>query len=109
MAKKTAQTKTEPNRFPSASEILRFIEESPTPVGKREIARAFKIKGADRPRLKEILRELKVSGELNQYCCLAPAREPPYGVEEITAWLPIQVVSCGTVVRDSCEVASGWL
>ena len=69
MAKNTPKSTNtaEPFRFPSASEILRFIEESPTPVGKREIARAFKIKGADRPRLKEILRELKQSGKLERH------------------------------------------
>ena len=88
MAKKTAKTKEqdEPPRFPSASEILRFIEESPTPVGKREIARAFKIKGADRPRLKEVLRELKQSGELERHSgrqVASPGRLPEVAVIEV--------------------------
>ncbi len=50
--------------FPTRDEVLTYVRESPTPVGKREIARAFGIKGADRQRLKVLLRELKLDGEL---------------------------------------------
>jgi ribonuclease R len=37
---------------PTREQILAFIRESPVPVGKREIARAFNIKGAERVGLK---------------------------------------------------------
>ncbi|MEX0758270.1 MAG: hypothetical protein WD100_01700 [Tistlia sp.] len=42
--------------FPTKEEILTYLREAPTPVGKREIARAFAIKGADRQRLKSVLK-----------------------------------------------------
>lgn len=48
--------------FPSKSEILDFIKSSPGTIGKREIARAFKIKGADRITLKRLMRELADEG-----------------------------------------------
>ena len=35
--------------LPSASEVVAFIRESPSAVGKREIARAFNLAPADRP------------------------------------------------------------
>ena len=50
--------------FPSKEEVRRFIVESPTPVGKREVARAFKIKGEDRQQLKALIRELREEGAL---------------------------------------------
>jgi ribonuclease R len=53
-------------RFPTRQEILNFIRESPTPVGKREIARAFGIKGAERIGLKAMLKELEHSGEVDR-------------------------------------------
>ena len=51
--------------FPTKDEVLTYVRESPTPVGKREIARAFAIKGADRQRLKALLKELKAEGALD--------------------------------------------
>ncbi|MEM7652724.1 MAG: ribonuclease R [Pseudomonadota bacterium] len=50
--------------FPTREEILTFIRESPKPVGKREIARAFHLYGDSRIVLKEMLREMKASGDL---------------------------------------------
>ena len=51
-------------RLPTRVELLAFIRESPTPVGKREIARAFGLKGDQRIDLKELLRDLRDSGEV---------------------------------------------
>ena len=51
-------------RVPTRDELLAFIKESPTPVGKREIARAFHIKGDQRIELKQLLRELRDDGEI---------------------------------------------
>ncbi len=43
-------------------DILQFIHSSPGNIGRREIARAFGIKGADRIDLKRILKELAADG-----------------------------------------------
>ncbi|HZQ01844.1 MAG TPA: ribonuclease R [Reyranella sp.] len=51
-------------RVPTRDELLAFIKESATPVGKREIARAFHIKGDQRIELKQLLRDLRDSGEI---------------------------------------------
>ena len=52
--------------LPTREKILEYIRESPTPVGKREIARAFAIKGADRIGLKAILKDLEREGEVDR-------------------------------------------
>ena len=48
------------------SSVAEFIRESPTPVGKREIARAFGISGADRIPLKAMLKELEREGAVDR-------------------------------------------
>lgn len=55
MAKKTKQ-------FPTSQEILEFIKTSPKKVGKRELAKAFNLKGTDRIKLKTVLREMGDAG-----------------------------------------------
>jgi ribonuclease R len=56
--------------LPSRAEILAFISreqaQSPTKIGKREIARAFSITGADRIGLKKILKELEAEGAVER-------------------------------------------
>ena len=52
--------------MPTKEQVRAFIEESETPVGKREIGKAFNIKGADRIYLKKILKELVEEGELER-------------------------------------------
>ncbi len=52
--------------FPSKAEILDWIKDNPTQSGKREIARAFGIKGQARIELKRILRELSNEGHLTK-------------------------------------------
>ncbi|HYC04235.1 MAG TPA: ribonuclease R [Azospirillaceae bacterium] len=54
------------NPFPTKEQILEFIRESPVPVGKREIAKAFHISGDHRVQLKEILRELEEEGGIEK-------------------------------------------
>ena len=49
-------------RVPTRDELLAFIRESATPVGKREIARAYGLKGDQRIELKELLRSLRDAG-----------------------------------------------
>jgi ribonuclease R len=51
-------------RVPTRDELLAFIKESATPVGKREIARAFHIKGDQRIELKQLLRDLRDNGDI---------------------------------------------
>src|SRR4051794_22324956 len=52
--------------LPTRQQVLEFIRGSETPVGKREIARAFGIKGADRIPLKAMLKELEQTGEIDR-------------------------------------------
>jgi ribonuclease R len=61
----TGKKKTPPP-FPTREQVLAFIRESATPVGKREIARAFQITGDQRPALKELLAELSRSGAVDK-------------------------------------------
>ena len=44
--------------LPSKDQILQFIQTSPTPAGKREIAKAFGIKGNEKIALKKLLRDM---------------------------------------------------
>ncbi|MGE0008017.1 MAG: ribonuclease R [Parvibaculaceae bacterium] len=52
--------------LPTADQILDFIKNSPGKVGKREIARAFAIKGGDRIALKRLLKTLEDEGRLKR-------------------------------------------
>ncbi|MBK3775161.1 ribonuclease R [Azospirillum brasilense] len=66
--------------FPDKDTILSFIRSSTTPVGKREIARAFKLSGSDdRERLKELLKDLEADGavERGRNKRVAPPRSLP--------------------------------
>ncbi len=51
-----------PLPFPSKQDILSFIQSSSANIGRREIARAFNIKGSGRIELKRILKELAADG-----------------------------------------------
>ncbi|MDY0885602.1 ribonuclease R [Dongia soli] len=52
--------------FPTKEQVLAFIQDQDTPVGKREIARAFNLRGADRIPLKALLKELEREGEVDR-------------------------------------------
>ncbi|GIK99286.1 MAG: ribonuclease R [Alphaproteobacteria bacterium] len=52
--------------FPTKEQVAEFIRESPIPVGKREIARAFGITGAERIPLKAMLKELEREGGVDR-------------------------------------------
>ena len=54
------------NKLPSKQEILDWISDNPTLTAKRDIAKAFGIKGPDRIELKKILRELEADGHLSK-------------------------------------------
>ncbi|TGP26373.1 MULTISPECIES: ribonuclease R [unclassified Mesorhizobium] len=51
---------------PSRDEILRYIAENPDRSGKREIAKAFALRGEDRIWLKDLLRDLQDEGLLTR-------------------------------------------
>ncbi len=69
-------------RIPTKEEILQWISENPTQTSKRDIARAFGIKGAARIDLKRILKELEASGHLEKRrkSLHAPETLPPVSV-----------------------------
>lgn len=51
-----------PRHLPTRDEILRFVAENPDRASKRDIARAFSVKGDARVKLKMLLRELEDDG-----------------------------------------------
>jgi len=61
-ASKREKKKDSQPDLPDKNAILEFIRNSPDKVGKREIARAFNLKGDKRVFLKQILRELAEDG-----------------------------------------------
>jgi ribonuclease R len=72
-------------RIPSKDEILAWIADHPAETSKRDIARAFGIKGAARVDLKRVLRELEADGHLEKRrkTYRDPDRLPPVSVLEI--------------------------
>jgi ribonuclease R len=75
-------------RLPTREEILDFIAESPTPVGKRDIVRAFKVTPADRVALKGLIKDIERSGAVDRgrKRRLAPVGTlPEIGIVEITS------------------------
>ncbi|MBK1667215.1 ribonuclease R [Rhodovibrio sodomensis] len=52
--------------MPSRAQLVHYIETSETPVDKRELVRAFGLKGAQRAWLKDMLRELEDEGRVER-------------------------------------------
>ena len=74
--------------FPTKEAVLEFIRESPVPVGKREIARAFQLTGDARIALKIVLKELESEGDLERgrgRRIGAPAVLPEVAVVDVVA------------------------
>ncbi len=73
------------NRLPSKDEILTWIVEHPGESSKRDIARAFGVKGAARIELKRLLKELEADGHLEKRrrSYRDPDRLPPVSVLEV--------------------------
>ncbi len=73
-------------QIPSKDEILAWISDNPTQTSKRDIARAFGIKGAARIDLKRVLKELEAEGHLEKRrkSYRDPNRLPPVTVLEVT-------------------------
>ncbi len=74
-------------RIPSKSEILDWIAAHPTQTSKRDIAKAFGIKGADRIDLKRVLKDLEADGHLEKRkkTYRDPDRLPPVSVLQVKA------------------------
>ncbi|WP_240002411.1 ribonuclease R [Oleisolibacter albus] len=73
--------------FPTKDQVLEFIKDSPVPVGKREIARAFHITGDNRVLLKHLLKELEQDGTIEKggnRRLAPPASLPEVGVLIVT-------------------------
>ena len=74
-------------RVPSKPEILAWVSENPTLTAKRDIAKAFGIKGSARIDLKRILKELEAEGHLEKRkkTYRDPDRLPPVSVLQVLA------------------------
>jgi ribonuclease R len=74
-------------QIPSKDQILQWIADNPTQTAKRDIARAFDIKGADRIDLKRILKEMESDGQLvkRTKTYRDPDRLPPVSVLQVLA------------------------
>jgi len=73
--------------IPTREAILEWIADNPTLTSKRDIAKAFGVKGAARIDLKQVLRELEEEGLLQkrQRSYRDPERLPPVTVLEVRA------------------------
>ena len=72
-------------KLPTKDQILEWISENPSQTAKRDIARAFGIKGADRIDLKRMLKELEADGHLQKRkkTYRDPDKLPPVSVLQI--------------------------
>jgi ribonuclease R len=84
--KTTATAKKTAANLPSKQDVLNFLETAPAKSGKREIARAFGVKGADRITLKALLRDMADEGLIagSRRKLTRPGALPPVTVVEIT-------------------------
>ncbi len=75
------------SQIPSKDQILDWIAEHPGQTSKRDIARAFGIKGADRIELKRVLKELEQDGHLEKRrkTYRDPDKLPPVTVLQVLA------------------------
>ncbi|WP_353473317.1 ribonuclease R [Salipiger sp. H15] len=75
------------SKLPSKAEILDWIMAHPTQTAKRDIAKAFGIKGSARIDLKRILKELEAEGHLEKRhkTYRDPDRLPPVSVLQVKA------------------------
>src|SRR5262249_55769591 len=74
-------------RLPSKQEILDYLETASVKAGKREISRAFGVKGGDRVALKELLRSMADDGLIagSRRKLSKPGALPPVTVIEIVS------------------------
>jgi ribonuclease R len=84
---KGAARKKTLGKLPSRQDILDFLATASSETGKREIARAFGVKGGDRIALKDMLREMADEGLIagSRRKLTRPGVLPPVTVIEVTA------------------------
>src|SRR5471030_2472339 len=82
--------------LPTPQEILEFINSSPTKVGKREISRAFNLKGMKKVWLKNVLKDLADQGLIK--------RGHKKNVHSHTALPPVLLVSVAPELSEEGEV-----
>ncbi len=85
--KKKAPPARSAGKLPSKQEIIDFLERSTAQAGKREIARAFGVKGADRITLKALLRDMADEGLIagSRRKLTRPGTLPPVTVLDIVS------------------------
>ena len=73
--------------LPTRADLLQWIEDNPTQSNKRDIARAFGIRGAARIDLKRMLKELEAEGHLakRKRSYSDPEKLPPVSVLQVLA------------------------
>ncbi|HXF55513.1 MAG TPA: ribonuclease R [Hyphomicrobiaceae bacterium] len=88
MARQTRDPRKKPTGgLPSKDELLKFVAGATGKVGRREVARAFNVRGSDRVHLKRMLAELAAEGRLsgNRKALRRKGTLPPVAVLEIVA------------------------
>jgi ribonuclease R len=90
--------------FPSREEVLAFIRNSPVPVGKREIAREFRLRGDDRIALKALLKELESDGSVERD--RARRLAPPAALPAVSVLEVIEIDTDGEVLARPITWAS---
>ena len=82
--------------MPTRDAVMAFIESSPTPAGKREIARAFGLHGQEKIALKMLLKDMADEGLID----IGPARafHKLGGVPKVTV-LRVVAVEAGRRLR----------
>ncbi|MDQ2095828.1 ribonuclease R [Rhodalgimonas zhirmunskyi] len=78
------------SHIPSKAEILQWISDNPTKTSKRDIARAFGIRGAQKIDLKQVFRELEEEGHLTKRkkTYRDPQKLPPVAVLQVAGQTP---------------------
>src|SRR4029453_2580894 len=84
-----------PAGLPSRKQILDFIATSDQPAGKREIARAFGLSGADKIQLKALLKDMADEGLIDH--SRGRAFHQMGGVPKVTVLRVVEVDDSGTV------------
>ena len=90
-----------PPGLPTAEQVLAFIATSQTPVGKREIAKAFGLHAQDKIALKALLREMADAGQLD-----AGAKRTVHkggGLPKVTVLRVVEVTDGVFAVPDTWE------
>ncbi|MEO1285285.1 MAG: ribonuclease R, partial [Pseudomonadota bacterium] len=77
-------------QMPSKADILQWISDNPTQTSKRDISRAFGVKGAAKIDLKRLLRELEEEGHLSRRkkTYRDPEKLPPVAVLTVADQTP---------------------